>query len=229
MQAITTLRSVFRLPLVSPRTNKASKVPADSIAWPSSGLRRVSVNSFGFGGSNTHVVLDDALHYLKSRGIVGNHSTVAAPGTTLRYVSNGTTHNTVASLPKLLVWSASDEKAIKRTMEGYESFCADKVWSDPAKLNKLAYTLAARRSHMLWRTFAVITDGLGSQAGQVVPSAKPIRSSSELELAFVFTGQGAQYVDMGWDLIQYPVFDETLRQIDDIYRDLGCEWSIYGE
>ncbi|KAI0377960.1 hypothetical protein F5Y04DRAFT_168710 [Hypomontagnella monticulosa] len=204
-------------------------IPTESIAWPSSGLRRVSVNSFGFGGSNTHVVLDDALHYLRSRGITGNHGTVAAPGTTLRYVANGTTHDPVARLPKLLVWSASDEKAIKRTMQGYESFCADKVWSDPAKLNKLAFTLAARRSHMLWRTFAVITDGLGSQAGQAVPSVKPIRSSAELELAFVFTGQGAQYVDMGWDLIKYPVFDDTLRRIDDIYRDLGCEWSIFDE
>lgn len=40
------------------------KVPTECIPWPQEGLRRVSVNSFGFGGSNSHVILDDAYHYL---------------------------------------------------------------------------------------------------------------------------------------------------------------------
>lgn len=52
------------------------KVPTKPIAWPSSGLRRVSVNSFGFGGTNTHVILDDAYHYLLEHGLSANHCTV---------------------------------------------------------------------------------------------------------------------------------------------------------
>lgn len=37
------------------------------------------MNSFGFGGTNGHAILDDAYHYLKSRGLKGNHSTLRSP------------------------------------------------------------------------------------------------------------------------------------------------------
>ncbi|KAI2086823.1 hypothetical protein LOZ36_003157 [Ophidiomyces ophidiicola] len=49
--------------------------PTECIPWPRSGLRRVSVNSFGFGGTNAHCVLDDAFHFLKENGISGIHNT----------------------------------------------------------------------------------------------------------------------------------------------------------
>jgi acyl transferase domain-containing protein len=45
--------------------------------WPSEGQRRASVNSFGVGGANAHVILDDALHYLKAQGLKGIHNTKA--------------------------------------------------------------------------------------------------------------------------------------------------------
>lgn len=34
---------------------------------------------------------------------------------------------------------------------------------------------------------------------------------------------------MGHDLIEYPVFADTLRRIDYVYADLGCTWSMFGE
>lgn len=43
------------------------------------GLRRASVNSFGFGGSNSHVVLDDAYNYLRLNGMEGKHQSVERP------------------------------------------------------------------------------------------------------------------------------------------------------
>ncbi|KAI0156750.1 polyketide synthase [Hypoxylon sp. FL1284] len=46
------------------------KFPQDSQPWPSSGLRRVSINSFGYGGSNAHIVIDDAYHYIFSREMI---------------------------------------------------------------------------------------------------------------------------------------------------------------
>ncbi|EPE26975.1 Thiolase-like protein [Glarea lozoyensis ATCC 20868] len=51
------------------------KFPIHPTPWPSVGLRRISVNSFGFGGTNAHVILDDAYHYLLSHSLTGNHST----------------------------------------------------------------------------------------------------------------------------------------------------------
>ncbi|KAI1651898.1 uncharacterized protein F4817DRAFT_311507 [Daldinia loculata] len=267
-------------------------VPTQKIVWPGSGLRRISVNSFGFGGANTHVILDDAFHYLQHYNLAGNHHTTSVPGGTLddlpsptNWLGNGKVHtngngiiytNEVTdinetvltkstngngadytngtnyfngtipingidsllnspvtpqkldvSLPKLLVWSAADEKAAKRMMESYQTFYEKNVSRNPTKIDRLAYTLAVRRSQMLWRTFAV--DEPEGQAGTKLSFSKPVRSASQAELGFVFTGQGAQYVDMGWDLIQYPVFAETLRQIDGVYESLGCKWSIFDE
>lgn len=212
----------------SPRLG-CRKFPVEETAWPSSGLRRVSVNSFGFGGSNSHVVLDDALHYLQERGLRGNHSTVADPGTfsadrgTQACTPNGAA---VPKLPKLLVWSAADEGALKRTTQAYELYYEHKIAGDPLQLDRLAFTLAARRSRMLWRAFSIVADGAETRR---LPRAKPTRSSAEVALAFVFTGQGAQYANMGSDLRQYPVFDETLRRVDSIYRGLGAEWSLFGK
>ncbi|KAK6350951.1 hypothetical protein TWF718_004131 [Orbilia javanica] len=40
------------------------KFPTEATPWPTYGLRRVSLNSFGFGGTNAHVVIDDGLGFL---------------------------------------------------------------------------------------------------------------------------------------------------------------------
>ena len=53
--------------------------PLEATPWPGHGLRRASVNSFGFGGANAHVILDDACHYLSSHNIIGRHRTVEHP------------------------------------------------------------------------------------------------------------------------------------------------------
>ncbi|KAJ5668938.1 Acyl transferase/acyl hydrolase/lysophospholipase [Penicillium macrosclerotiorum] len=49
--------------------------PKENTPWPSDGLRRISINSFGIGGTNAHCVLDDAYHYLADRHISASHHT----------------------------------------------------------------------------------------------------------------------------------------------------------
>lgn len=56
------------------------KFPLEPTPWPSPGLRRASVNSFGYGGSNAHVVMEDAYNYLAQRKLRGIHRTVVNPG-----------------------------------------------------------------------------------------------------------------------------------------------------
>lgn len=51
------------------------RFPLKPTMWPTSGLRRASVNSFGYGGTNAHVVIDDALHFLRQQGLEGRHCT----------------------------------------------------------------------------------------------------------------------------------------------------------
>jgi hypothetical protein len=131
--------------------------------------------------------------------------------------------------PRLLVWSAADQKAVERMLENYEVSSTDLGLDDPSRLDQLAFTLASRRSRMLWRAFAVFVNPNVSQGGKALSPAKPVRSSTDAGLAFVFTGQGAQYVGMGLGLLAYPIFAQTLEQIDEIYHSLGCEWSLFGK
>ncbi|KAI1392973.1 uncharacterized protein F4822DRAFT_441708 [Hypoxylon trugodes] len=233
------------------------KVPSENIPWPCEGVRRVSVNSFGFGGSNAHVILDDAFHYLQDRRLIGNHCTVASRSMNGLPISNGTSYtngvlkangvvkkatngntngnggphsngNYSAFTTKLLVWSAADEKALKRMIEEYRDFYKGQVLNSLGRLDDLAFTLSTRRSHMLWRTFAVAGDGPHNRDVDLEISTL-VRSSAEVGVAFVFTGQGAQYADMGSGLLKYPLFEATLHQIEKIYHGLGCKWSVFDE
>ena len=47
------------------------KVATMPIDWPSTSVRRASVNSFGYGGSNAHCVVDNAADYLKQHALGG--------------------------------------------------------------------------------------------------------------------------------------------------------------
>jgi acyl transferase domain-containing protein len=109
-------------------------------------------------------------------------------------------------------------------METYQSFYKEKVWGNHKRLDYLASTLGTRRGRMLWRVSAVV-DELTTPA---LLQSKPIRSSEDLGLAFVFTGQGAQYINMGLGLEHHPVYRETLEKMSEIYSSLGCSWNLFG-
>ncbi|RYP49220.1 hypothetical protein DL768_005037 [Monosporascus sp. mg162] len=227
------------------------QVPTESLAWPTTGLRRASVNSFGFGGSNAHAVVDDALHYLKSHGLTGHHNCTTSFSQSDPFTMKGTfsgvddtrylTDETLEkmrggmepSVPKLLVWTAADSGAIERVLNTYQEYYRNRISGRMRKLDQLAYTLAVRRSHMLWRSFAVVdaADGVFARMSNdhaPLPTTQPVRASGEkLGIAFVFTGQGAQYVGMGLDLLRYPVFAETLNRVDVVLAGLGCTWSLF--
>jgi len=54
---------------------KSLQLPLSPTSWPSDGLRRASVNSFGFGGTNAHVVIEDAYNHLRIKSLKGFHRT----------------------------------------------------------------------------------------------------------------------------------------------------------
>jgi acyl transferase domain-containing protein len=139
------------------------------------------------------------------------------------------------SQPKLLVWSTADAAALERMTEGYQAYYRSRISGYHGRLEQLAYTLAARRTTMLWRTFAVVesSDHRPAKISEPdsefdLPIAKRSRASTEeMSVVFVFTGQGAQYVGMGMKLLSYPVFEESLRISDEALAKLGCGWSIF--
>lgn len=138
--------------------------------------------------------------------------------------------------PLLLVWSAADAAALTRMLQKYETYYLDRIAGRGQKLKQLAHTLAARRNTMTWRSFAIVNDDDASRdavSNDAIPAllpAKPLRSQSgRVGLALIFTGQGAQYAGMGLGLLRYPVFERSLRETDEIFKSLGCEWSVFGE
>lgn len=128
------------------------RFPREAISWPSDGLRRASVNAFGYGGANAHVVLDDVFHYLRDHGLTANHHTVEKPpkvGQTvlsnghtnghlengeINGVTNGVTKQTTNGLanghsvdnfrkpPYVFLFSASDAGGIERLGSAYATY-----------------------------------------------------------------------------------------------------------
>ena len=49
--------------------------PVKPVPWPTPDIRRISINSFGVGGTNAHVILDDACSFLSSLQIDAAHNT----------------------------------------------------------------------------------------------------------------------------------------------------------
>ena len=136
-----------------------------------------------------------------------------------------------SSKPRLLVWSAADEKGVGRMIDAYDehfTHTASFPHSTCEYLDNLAYTLALRRSSLPWRSYAVVdSKSLFGDLKALVST--PVRSSKNREIVFVFTGQGAQYRDMGLELLEYQVFRNTLRSADEEFRGMGSPWSLFGK
>lgn len=211
--------------------------------WPADGLRRASVNSFGYGGSNTHVVLDDAYNYLKSRQIVGKHCKVESPP---RLVNPSPVQNHIPAVPstsqsyvdlqsgspqkfqpRLLVWSVCEKACMKRLATDYQEHLLKVHDCGNTYLNSFSYTLSNRRSNLPWKSFLIADSVDDIQKGLSSRLSRPIRSSSENKsIGFVFTGHGAQWHAMGPELFVYPIFRNSFRSAENYLRTLGCEWSL---
>lgn len=253
---------------------KSNKFPTVATPWPTEELRRASVNSFGFGGSNSHVVLDDAYNYLRLNGLKGKHQSATKPPKSCavtntsanlqssdlachqmnghRNITSGAFFNAGSSFhkrtenstdigpadaitrPRLLVWSAADEDGLRRLSERYNAYLNDSSHTSKSPtqqaqfLDNLAYTLAYRRSALAWKAFAVV-NCVSDLSSHGLPLSRPTRSPNKLGLVYLFTGQGAQYAGMGREMLAYDTFKATILAADKVLRDLGCEWSLFGE
>jgi acyl transferase domain-containing protein len=141
--------------------------------------------------------------------------------------------------PKLLVWSAADKGGIQRIVDAYRDWWSgtkpdsglrcDKQ-ADFELLADLAFTLGNHRSHLLWRSWAVVDSPTQLSNLQEHVSA-PTRSSPDTppRLGFVFTGQGAQWFAMGRELMRFDSFRAELIRAGCYLEGLGCSWSVMGK
>lgn len=172
-------------------------------SWPDTPIRRMGINSFGFGGANAHVILEQA------------------PSKDIKAKGNANTF--------VLPFSGSTNTALQARIRDLATY--DQL--DYLDIHDLAYTLCERRSHLQERGFLIATrdtlrDSLNIKGLQTIPQNGP--SISATSIAFVFTGQGAQWPQMGKELAhEFPLFRQTIKEMDSVLQDLQDppNWSIF--
>jgi acyl transferase domain-containing protein len=133
---------------------------------------------------------------------------------------------------RLFVVSANDEVAATKSISQLITFVEEHPEVFEKRLARdVAYTLCQRRSHLPWR-IGVAASSLSDLAQSLSTGhVKPSRASSlSPRVAFVYTGQGAQWHAMGRELCQsHPVFAHTLRAADACLAELGANFSLVDE
>ena len=218
------------------------RFPVDSVPWPVKGLRRASVNSFGYGGTNAHVVLDDAQNTLKM--LTSNDTdaitTFNCPRIEQESVANadqatdtdtGIAPHDPKSAPQLFVFSAADEAGLVRLIQAYASHMAGTTTTTPESqrdyLRDLAFTLLNKRSLFPWRSFTIAHSLEELSVGLASGISKPVRARTEPAVSFIFTGQGAQWCGMGKDLLRYSAFLHSLERAQRRFDSLNVSWSLF--
>ena len=183
------------------------QIPVSQRPWPST-KRFASVNNFGFGGTNAHVVLERAPFLDKIEPEL-------EPTTQSR---------------KLFVLSANDRIALETLMKKLGIYLEQRpeVFQNDLMSN-VAYTLGQRRSLMQWRIAISATSSFDLIQALNSGKINPAKETEPPRIGFIFTGQGAQWNAMGRELYeQYPVFASTIDACDSYLTSLGASFSLIG-
>jgi acyl transferase domain-containing protein/phospholipid N-methyltransferase len=176
------------------------KIPTKANPWPAP--RIAGVSAFGFSGTNAHIVLSEA----PLRNTPGTGSEVERAW-------------------HLLTLSAKTEQALTNLVRRYQAF----LNTTDAPLVDICYTANTGRNHFahrfaLWATsrhemqahLATYNQGEHQQGG--IQGYAPAYQRMP-KIAFLFTGQGSQYIGMGRQLYaSEPTFRQTLKQCDEYLR-----------
>jgi acyl transferase domain-containing protein/acyl carrier protein len=200
----------------------------DEVSWPRGGEpRRAAVSSFGVSGTNAHVILEEAPAAEADTTRRDARAAATEPAGLREDPYSGLVRD--GTVPWLL--SGRGESALRAQARRL----LERVEQDPGlSVLDVAFSLA-RRSRLEDRAVIIgddresLTAGLrslissGSTPGVVKGTAL---TGGPGGIAFVFPGQGSQWVGMGVDLLdRSPLFGERLAECD---RALGqfLDWSV---
>ncbi len=181
-------------------------IPTECQPWSvDQETRLAGVSSFSIGGTNCHVILEEAPLLTKPT-------------------------NDMERPVHLFTLSAKSEEALDEWVRRYEKFL---ISHPEVELADICFTGNVGRAHFD-RRLAIIcqsTTHLHEQlslltAGKQIPGIVSGQLSSKKcpKIAFLFTGQGSQHIGMGYQLYQTnPTFRQVLEQCDKIlHHYLGC-------
>lgn len=187
--------------------------------WRTDHPRIAGVNSFGFGGTNAHVVMAEAPQQQK-KSQKGKRAKAGKP--------------TEMSLPALFTLSAKSESALQALAQRYVALLAEHPTLSLAQLCRTAQT---KRTHFSQRLAVVAEsleqlqaqltqfsqDQLTQESSTAIGSVIRGTATDREQVAFLFTGQGSQHIGMGRDLYKTcSIFKNHLDRCDQILqRELG--------
>ncbi|MBL6991215.1 MAG: amino acid adenylation domain-containing protein [Bacteriovoracaceae bacterium] len=185
-------------------------VSKDLKKWQSSKHpRRAAVSSFGIGGTNAHVVLEESPVKIESDN-----------------------KETESTLPLIFPLSAKNSNSLNASLKQLEAFIQDKEDSD---LLDISHTLREGRENFDFRTSVVAStkDELLKSLNSSITAALKYNKASRDDVIFAFPGQGAQYLGMGESLYtNYSVFQESVDKCASIlnkYLDCDIRDIIFGK
>ncbi len=189
------------------------KIATESTPWQSEGTHLAGVSSFGFGGTNSHVIIES----------VQSSTAVEDSGSD----SNASNGQTKIDRPRhLLKYSAKSKKALTEITRQYRDRLSQ---IDDAQIADFCYSANTGRSDFNHRvafsepTREKLLASLQSVAdGKRSPRIKQteVQIATKPKIAFLFTGQGSQYYQMGRDFYEHhPVFRSHIDHCNTILMD----------
>ncbi|MDB9517358.1 thioester reductase domain-containing protein [Roseofilum reptotaenium CS-1145] len=202
------------------------KVSTQLTPWQTNGKTRIAgVSSFGFSGTNAHIILEEA------------------PREDNWQLATGNSEDDLERAAHLLTLSAKTETALSDLVNNYQNYIT--IYPE-LEVADICYTANIGRAHFHHR-LAILADNQSELVEKLrqykkreeVPgiySGELINNTTIPQIAFLFTGQGSQYVNMGRQLYQTALpFREAIHQCEDIlsrveiFQDTSLRDILYPE